>query len=162
MLPSAVGNPAVGLAVAGGVVGGVAIAGVGAGVLIASAVDAYAAYKAAMAAYSAGAALGTGAAISGSSYTGIAVIGAISDATNGANFINSFYQRFSVAGLGAAMTVGSLTGVYDTAMFGWAGIPNTIKNWGTVSGFVIRVNSGMFGNIAGQAAPGAVKSSSNP
>ncbi|QRX81622.1 hypothetical protein [Glaciimonas sp. PAMC28666] len=133
---------------------GVATAGVGGG----SVMDVYAAYKAAAAAYSAGTALGTGAAVGGAFYTGGAVVGAINDARYGANFRNSFDQRFSAPGLAAAMTMGGLTGMYSTAMFRWAGTPNTLKNWATVPGFITRVNSVVFGKVAGDAAQGVVNS----
>ncbi|QRX81631.1 hemagglutinin repeat-containing protein [Glaciimonas sp. PAMC28666] len=137
-----------------------ALAGTGAG--IATAADVYAAYKAAAAAYSMGTALGTGMAVGGASYTGSAVGGAAYDKFfNRQNFSNGFDQRFSYLGLGVAMTAGGLTSMYSTAMFGWAGVPNTFKNWVTVPGFVIRINSGVFGKAAGGAAQGAVKSSTN-
>ncbi|MGS0742578.1 hypothetical protein ACVBEF_12185 [Glaciimonas sp. GG7] len=163
VLPGAVGNPVVGLAVAGAVTGGLTIAGTGTGAVIASATDVYAAYKAAMAGYSTGAALRTGVATGGgASYTGMAAGGAVYDkVTQGQNIAEGLDQQFSISGLATAMTVGGLTSMYGTAMFGWAGVPNSITNWVTVPGFIIRANSGVFGSVAGQAVQGAVKSSSD-
>ena len=51
--------------------------------------------------------------------------------------------------------------MYSTAMFGWAGIPNSIKNVTTLPGFVIRMNSGVAGKAAGSATQEAVKSSTS-
>ncbi|PUA18097.1 hypothetical protein [Glaciimonas sp. PCH181] len=134
----------------------------GTGAVAGSAVEAYVAYRAATAAYSAGTALGTGMAVSGGIYTLGAGAGAFKDHyTTGENIGTAFDQRFSYPGLGVAMAVGGLTGMYSTAMFGWAGTPNTIKNWATVPGFITRFNSGVFGKVAGDAAQGAVKSSAN-
>ncbi|WP_211465757.1 hemagglutinin repeat-containing protein, partial [Collimonas silvisoli] len=135
----------------------------GAGPLSAGAMDAYAAYKAAAAAYSPGAALGTGMAVGGASYTGGALGSAVFDRFYGTGqpIGAGFDQRFSYLGLGVAMTAGGLTSMYSTAMFGWAGVPNTFKNWATLPGFIIRVNSGVIGKAAGGAAQGAVKSSPN-
>src|SRR5450830_129242 len=162
-LPAAKGNPALGLAAAGAITGGVTLAGAGTGVVIAGMVDAWSAYKAASAAYSMGAALGTGAAASGGVYTlGAAANAAYDQYRNTQNFSDGFNQRFSYPGLGAAMTIGGLTGTYSTAMFSWAGVPNAISNWATLPGFVIRTNSTVLGNVAGQAAQGAVKQSINP
>lgn len=81
---------------------------------------------------------------------------------NNENFGAGFDQRFSFPGLTAAMTVGGLAGMCGTAMFGWAAIPNAIKNLATAPGIVTRVNSGAWGNVAHQAAQGAAKQSSNP
>ncbi|QRX81613.1 hypothetical protein [Glaciimonas sp. PAMC28666] len=134
---------------------GVATAGVGGG----SVMDVYAAYKAAAAAYSAGAALGTGAAVSGTTYTvGAGAVAGYDKFFNQKNFSTGFDQRFSYPGLAAAMAIGGLTGMYSTAMFGWAGTPNTLKNWATVPGLITRVNSGVFGKVAGDAAQGVVNS----
>ncbi|QRX81620.1 hypothetical protein [Glaciimonas sp. PAMC28666] len=134
----------------------------GTGAVAGSAVEAYAAYRAAAAAYSAGTALGTGMAVSGGIYTAGAAVNAGIDQVFGTGqpFGTGFSQRFSYPGLGAAMTAGGLIGMYGTAMFSWAGVPNALGNWLTLPGFVIRTNSAVFGNVAGQAAQGAVKSSS--
>jgi filamentous hemagglutinin len=162
-LPGAVGNPALGLAAAGLVTGGTAFAGAGMGAAIAGAMDAYAAYKAAQASYWMGTALGTGAAVGGASYTGGAVGSAVYDRIFGSGqaISTGFDQRFSYPGLTAATTVGGLTGMYGTAMFGWAGIPNSFTNWATIPGFVIRANSTIAGKAAGSAAQAAVNSSTN-
>jgi len=163
-LPAAEGNTALGLATAGVVTGGLALAGAGSGVVIAGAVDAWTAYRAASAAYSQGAALGTGMAIGGVSYTGSAAFSAWIDQKFGSGqaFDAGFEQRFSYPGLVAATMVSGLVGMYSTAMFGWAGIPNSITNLATIPGFVIRVNSGVAGKVAGSAAQGAVNSSAKP
>ncbi|KAF3997986.1 hemagglutinin repeat-containing protein [Glaciimonas immobilis] len=136
-----------------------ALAGTAAG--IASAAEIYAAYKAAAAAYSMGTALGTGMAVGGGSYTGSAAAGAVYERLfgTGQDFSTGFDQRFSYSGLAAATTVGGLTGMYGTAMFGWAGVPNSIKNLATLPGFIIRANSVVAGKAAGSAAQAAVKPS---
>lgn len=72
-----------------------------------------------------------------------------------------FDQRFSYPGLGVAMTVGGLTGMYSTAMFGWAGIPNSFANWASVPDALIRINSGVVGEVTGSAAQAAGDSSIN-
>jgi filamentous hemagglutinin len=155
-LPGAVANPALGLGIAAGLV----TAGTG----TAAVIDAYTAYKAATAAYSMGAALGTGMAIGGASYTGSAALSAAYDQRfgTGQDFSTGFDQRFSYPGLAASMVVGGYTSAYSTAMFGWAGIPNALSNWATVSGAVIRTNSAVFGTFAGQTAQGAVNSHTKP
>ena len=161
-LPAAKGNPALGLAAAGAITGGVTLAGAGTSVVIAGMVDAWSAYKAASAAYSMGAALGTGMAVGAGTYTGGAVAGATFDKFfKQKDFTTEFNQRFSYPGLAAATTIGGLTGMYSTAMFGWAGIPNSIKNVTTLPGFVIRMNSGVAGKAAGSATQEAVKSSTS-
>ena len=162
-LPGAVGNPMLGLAALGTVTGGAALAGVGTGVMIAGVVDAWTAYRAASAAYSMGAALGTGMAVGGVSYTGGAGGSAVYDRIFGSGQAISagFDQRFSYPGLAAATTVGGLTGMYSTAMFGWAGISNSFTNWATIPGVIIRINSGVFGKLAGGAVQRAVQSSNN-
>ena len=131
----------------------------GTGAVAGSAVEAYAAYKAAAAAYSAGTALGTGAVVGGVFYTGGAALSSVFDKNT--SFGNAFDQRFSYPGLAAAMTVGGLTGMYSTAMFSWAGVPNSITNLATLPGFIIRVNSGVAGKAAGNAAQSVVNSSAN-
>ncbi|HWW06822.1 MAG TPA: hypothetical protein VNZ60_16140, partial [Collimonas sp.] len=137
---------------------GIAGAIAGAGPLSAGAMDAYAAYKAAAAGYSQGAALGTGMAVGGASYTGSAIYAGM---RSDQDFYTAFNQHFSYSGLAAATTIGGLTGMYGTAMFGWAGIPNSIKNVATLPGFIIRFNSGVFGKAAGSATQGAINSSAN-
>ncbi|HWW06824.1 hypothetical protein [Collimonas sp.] len=108
---------------------GIAGAIAGAGPLSAGAMDAYAAYKAAAAGYSRGLALGSGMAIGGASYTGGAAGGAFYDKVmKGQSVAAGFDQRFSYPGLGAAMAVGGLTGMYSTAMFGWAGLAYQIPS----------------------------------
>ena len=167
-LPGAVGNPALGLGLAaatatGGLalVAGPELAAAGASVVKFGG-DAWAAYRAASAAYSMGAALGTGAVIGGGSYTLSAGASAIKDYfITGQSIGTGFNQRFSYPGLGAAMTVGGLTGMYGTAMFSWAGVPNAIGNLATVPGAVIRINSAVLGQAAGRAAQSAVNSSTN-
>ncbi|PUA18089.1 hypothetical protein C7W93_19890 [Glaciimonas sp. PCH181] len=114
---------------------------------------------AAAAAYSAGAALGTGAVVGGAFYTGGAALSSVFDKNT--SFGNAFDQRFSYPGLAAAMTVGGLTGMYSTAMFSWARVPNSITNLATLPGFIIRVNSGVAGKVAGNAAQAVVNSSAN-
>ena len=160
-LPGSRGNPALGLATAGLVTGGAALAGVGTATTIAGVMDAWTAYRAASAAYSTGAALGTGVAVGGASYTGAALASSIYDRFygTGQSISIGFDQRFSFPGLGTAMTVGGLTGMYSTAMFGWAGIPNSFTNWASVPGVIIRINSGVAGKAAGSAAQAAVNSS---
>lgn len=155
-LPGAVGNPALGLGTAAVLTGGLALAGAGTGVVIGGAMDAYAAYKAANASYWMGTALGTGAVVGGASYTGGAALSSVLD--KNASFGNAFDQRFSYPGLAAAMTVGGLTGMYGTAMFGWAGVPNGLPNIATLPGFIIRANSFLLGQSAGRAAQAAVNS----
>jgi len=143
---------------AAGIAGAISVPGV----LVAGA-DAYAAYKAASAAYSMGTALGTGMVVGGASYTGGALGSEVYDRFYGTQqpIGAGFDQRFSYPGLAAATTIGGLTGMYGTAMFGWAGVPNTFKNWVTLPGFVIRVNSGVFGKVTGSATQGAINSSAN-
>ncbi|WP_231649627.1 hemagglutinin repeat-containing protein, partial [Ralstonia syzygii] len=160
-LPGAVANPAVGLGAAAVVTGGLAVAAIGPATITAFGADALAAYKAAQAGYSLTAAAATGAVVSGASYTGMAAISAAYDQRFGSGqpFGAGFDQRFSIPGLGAAMAVGGLTATYNSAMFGWAGVPNAFGNWATLPGGIIRGNSIVFGNIAGKAAQGAVKSS---
>lgn len=137
------------MATAGVITGGLALAGAGSVVVITGAVDAWTAYRAASAAYSQGAALGTGMAVGGASYTGGAVGSAFYDRVFGSGqaISTGFDQRFSYPGLTAATTVGGLTGMYSTAMFGWAGIPNSFTNWLTIPGAVIRINSGVAGKV---------------
>ncbi|WP_211455203.1 hypothetical protein [Collimonas antrihumi] len=142
---------------------GLAGAIAGAGPLSGAAMDVYAAYKAAAAGYSPGTALGTGAAVSGGFYTlGVGAEALKDYYATGQNIVSGFEQRFSYPGLATAMAVGAPVGMYSTAMFSWAGVPNALGNWLTLPGFIIRANSTMFGNVAGQAAQGAVKQSTNP
>jgi hypothetical protein len=122
--------------------------------------NAYIAYRTASAAYSLAAASVTGAAVSGGFYTGGAVAGAFLDPNSSSQDLYSrFSERFSYTGLGAAMTVGAVTGPYATAMFRWAGVPNVLSNATTWPGAVIRINSLAMGQGAGRAAQGKVKSS---
>jgi len=155
-LPGAVGNPVLGLAAAGAITGGAALAGVGMDAVIGGAMNTYAAYKAAQASYWMGTALGTGAVVGGASYTGSAALSSVLD--KNASFGNAFDQRFSYPGLAAAMTVGGLTGMYGTAMFGWAGVLNGLPNIATLPGFIIRANSFALGQSAGRATQAAVNS----
>jgi filamentous hemagglutinin len=159
-LPGAVGNPALGLGTATVLTGGLALAGAGTGATIAGAMNAWTAYKAAQATYFMGTALGTGAAVGGASYTGSAAFSAWIDQKfgTGQTFSTGFDQRFSYPGLAAATTVGGLTGMYSTAMFGWAGVSNAFGNWATVPGAVIRINSTAMGQAGGRAAQAAVNS----
>ena len=167
-LPASEGNPTVGLTVAalsvtGGLAGTASELTVVGRSIVKVAVDAWTAYRNASAAYSMGAAAGTGAVIGGSSYTGSAVIGALYNHRFGSGqlFEEGFDQRFSPSGLGASVAVGSVTGVYSTAMFRWAGIPNALTNVTTAPGAVIRVNSAVMGKSAGSAAQGAFQTSTN-
>jgi filamentous hemagglutinin len=122
---------------------------------------AWTSYRTASAAYSLAAASGTGAVVGGGSYTGGVLAGAIIDNYfgSGQNIGSGFLQGFSYSGLGAAMTVGAVTGMYGTTMFRWAGLPNALSNAATLPGAVIRINSVAMGQGAGRAAQGAVKSS---
>lgn len=121
---------------------------------------AVAAYQQASAGYSLIAASGTGAVISGATYSGGAALGAYADVFSGrsTDLETAFAQRFSYSGLATATTVGAATGVYGTAMFQWAGVPNTLSNLKTLPGAIIRLNSMVLGQSAGRAAQGAVTS----
>ena len=156
-LPGAVGNPALGLGTAAVLSGGIAFAGVGTGAIIGGAMDAWAAYRAANAAYSMGTALGTGAVVGGASYTAAAAFNAWVDQNFGTGqpFLTGFDQRFSYLGLTAATAVSGLTGMYSTAMFSWAGVPNAFANWATIPGAIIRINSTAMGQAGGRAAQAA-------
>jgi filamentous hemagglutinin len=139
--------------------GGLAVAAYGSEIL-AGASEAFAAYKAAQAGYSLTAAAATGAAMSGGSYTLGAVVSAISDApTAGQSFSGGFDQKFSLAGLAAASTVGAYNSIFGTSMLSWAGIPNSLSNILTISGAVIRLNNIVLGQVVGRAAQGAVNQS---
>ncbi|MBY8608325.1 hemagglutinin repeat-containing protein [Burkholderia arboris] len=161
-LPGSVANPTAGLVIAGGLVtAGLApeiIAGGSAGVSYAQ--DLFAAYKAAQAGYSLTTAAMTGAVASGTLYTGGNAAGAYMDyRKNGVDFIDSFDQRFSYAGLATAATFGAYANMFTTSMFNWAGIANSLTNIATVPGFVIRGVKLAVGQTAGRAAQAAVKSS---
>lgn len=162
VLPGSTATPATGLAIAGGLV----TAGLGPEILsgaataVSYAQDLFAAYKAAQAGYSLTTAAATGATASGTLYTGGAAAGAYMDyRKNGADFIDSFDQRFSYAGLATAATFGAYSTMFSTAMFNWAGIPNSIQNVTTIPGVVIRGTNLAIGQTAGKAAQAAVKSS---
>eukprot|EP01022_Parablepharisma_sp_SALTPOND_P000586 TRINITY_DN1031_c0_g1_i2.p1 TRINITY_DN1031_c0_g1~~TRINITY_DN1031_c0_g1_i2.p1 ORF type:complete len:2482 (+),score=739.97 TRINITY_DN1031_c0_g1_i2:3125-10570(+) len=161
-LPAATGNPALGLGTAAVLTGGIGFAGIGTQAIVGGVVDAWTAYRAANAAYWMGTALGTGATVGGASYTGSAAIGAWIDQKFGSGqaFSAGFDQRFSYLGLTAATTVGGLTGMYNTAMFGWAGVPNSFGNWLTVPGAIVRINSTAMGQAGGRAAQAAANSNS--
>ena len=126
--------------------------------MIAGGVDAWTAYKAATASYWMGTALGTGGVVSGASYTGSAAFSAWIDPKfgTGQSFGAGFEQRFSYPGLSAAISVGALTGMYSTAMFSWAGVPNAFGNWATLPGAVIRINSIAMGQAGGRATQAVV------
>lgn len=115
-------------------------------------------YKAATATYSLAAAAGTGAVISGTTYTaGVGASAFKGWYYSGQEFKKTFEENFSYAGLGAAMAVGAASGAYGTAMFGWAGAANGIGNVATLPGAIIRVNGLAISQAAGRAAEGAVK-----
>ncbi|CAM2170478.1 membrane hypothetical protein [Paraburkholderia sacchari] len=161
-LPGAIANPKAGLAIASGLVtAGLAPEIVAGGASAASyAQDLFAAYRAAQAGYSLTTAAATGAAASGTLYTGGAAAGAYLDyRKNGADFMDSFDQRFSYTGLATAATFGAYSNIFTTSMFNWAGIPNSIQNVTTVPGIVIRGTKLAIGQTAGKAAQAAVKSS---
>ncbi|MBF8176528.1 hemagglutinin repeat-containing protein [Herminiimonas contaminans] len=133
------------------------------GKLAASTLDMWNAYRAASAAYSSGAALGTGVTVGGVSYTASAAFNALYDERFGSGqpFGVGFDQRFSYGGLGTSAAIGGLTGLYGTAMFGWAGVPNSITNVMTLPGAIIRINSALLGKTAGEAMHSILKSSNN-
>jgi filamentous hemagglutinin len=108
--------------------------------------------------YSFTSAAATGAAASGTLYTGSAAAGAYMDYRNGGDFSNSFDQRFSYAGLATAATFGAYSNIFTTQMFNWAGVPNSIQNASSIPGFVIRGVKLALGQTAGKAAQAAVKS----
>jgi filamentous hemagglutinin len=161
-LPGSTANPAAGLAIAGGLV----TAGLGPEIVSGAATavsygkDLLAAYKAAQAGYSLTTAAATGATASGTLYTGGAAGGAYMDyRKNGADYMDSFDQRFSYVGLATAATFGAYSNMFATSMFNWAGIPNSIQNVTTVPGIVIRGTNLAIGQTVGKAAQAAVKSS---
>ncbi|GAB6852583.1 hypothetical protein [Paraburkholderia kururiensis] len=161
-LPGSTATPQVGLAIAGGVVtAGVGPEIVAGGAAAASyAQDLFAAYKAAQAGYSLTAAAATGALGTGVTYTGVAGVGAAADTYfHGANFSDSFNNRFSVVGLAAASVFGAYSNIFATSMYGWAGVPNSIRNVTTIPGIVIRGTKLALGQPVGKAAQAAVKSS---
>ena len=152
-------STATGLGVTALLTGGSAIGAYGPQ-LLAGAEDAFAAYQAAQAGYSLTTAAATGAAVSGVTYTASAGAGAAYNyLSTGANFSSSFDQKFSLAGLAAASTVGAYTNIFSTSMFNLAGIPNSFSNILTLPGAVIRVNGLALGQAAGKAAQGAVNQS---
>ena len=55
------------------------------------------------------------------------------------------------------MAVGAVGGVYQTQMFQWAGIPNTLGNWLTGEGAVIRINKTAVGVATGKATQAAIQ-----
>lgn len=63
--------------------------------------------------------------------------------------------------MAGSMVIGSAPGIYGTAMFRWAGIPNAFSNVTTVPGAVIRVNSAAMGKAAGSAAQDPFRESTN-
>ncbi|GAB2568074.1 hypothetical protein [Dyella jejuensis] len=144
---------------------GVAAAEAGTAVAIASAPavaawgqEAWAAYRIAAQGYSLGAAAGTGAVVSGATYTGGAAIGAGSDwYSNGSNFSSAFDQRFSIYALIGTMGIGALGGVYQTAMFQGANVANAMSNLKTTEGVVIRVNQMMMSTSAKKAIQAATR-----
>lgn len=163
-LPGSTATPATGLAIAGGLV----TAGLGPEIVSGAATavsygqDLLAAYKAAQAGYSLATAALTGGAVSSGIYTAAAAASAFANYyQSGENFGSSFSQRFSVAGGGAAATVGAFNSMFATSMFSWAGIPNGISNALTLPGFVIRANSLALGQAGGKAAQGAVQQSNS-
>ena len=136
----------------------------GVGMLAAAAVgpEAYAAYKAAQAGYSLTTAATTGTVASGVTYTGVAAAGAAADAFfRGANFSDSFGDRFSVAGLAAASLFGAYSNMFATSMYGWAGVPNSIENVSTIPGIVIRGTKLALGQTVGRATQAIVDSDSS-
>ncbi|MDN7180722.1 hypothetical protein M0D69_22525 [Caballeronia sp. SEWSISQ10-4 2] len=158
-LPGSTANPMLGLGLTAGLTGGLGIAAYGPE-LLAGISDAFAAYKAAQAGYSLTTAAMTGAAVSGGSYTAAAAANATYNYFNtGQSFTSSFEQKFSLAGLAAASTVGAYNSMFGTSMFSWAGIPNSIANITTVPGLVIRLNGIALGQVAGKAAQAAVNQS---
>nr|WP_321839593.1 hypothetical protein [Paraburkholderia bannensis] len=121
--------------------------------------EAIAAYKAAQAAYSTTSAALTGAGISSAIYTGSATVGAaIDQRLHGADFYSSFDQRFSVAGVATAATVGAYTNVFATSMIQWAGLPNSMQRLTTIPGVVIQGNKLAIGQAAGKAGQAMVNS----
>jgi filamentous hemagglutinin len=121
--------------------------------------EAYLAYKAAQAGYSLTTAALTGGAISGGIYTGGVATGAALSKFQGGSFGDTFSQNFSTAGLATAVVFGAYGNMGAVSMFELAGIPNSIKNWGTVEGAVIRANKFVIGQTAGKAAQAIANSS---
>ncbi|APD13294.1 hypothetical protein RO07_10215 [Pandoraea pulmonicola] len=160
-LPGAIANPKAGLVIAGGLVTvGLApelVAGASAGTAYGQ--DLLAAYKAAQAGYSLTTAAATGAVTTGVTYIGVAGTGAAADSLfHGANFSDSFNDRFSVAGLAGASVFGAYSNMFATSMFGWAGVPNSIANITTIPGVVIRGTNFALGQTVGKAIQAVVKS----
>ena len=121
--------------------GGAALAVAAAPATLAWGQEAWAAYQVATQSYSLGSAVGTGALVSGATYTGGATTGAFIDwRYNGANFGAAFDQRFSPYGLVGTMIIGAAGGAYQTSMFQAANVANTWKNIFTVEGAMIRGN----------------------
>jgi hypothetical protein len=58
--------------------------------------------------------------------------------------------------LAAATIIGAYKGAVTTSMFHWAGVPNSISNFFTMPGFLIRLNSLILGKVVGTAAQAAV------
>ncbi|HEY4297368.1 MAG TPA: hypothetical protein VGM85_12920 [Paraburkholderia sp.] len=119
--------------------------------------EVYAAYKAAQTGYSLLSAAWTGAGVSGTTYLVSTAAQAYFGAPDAQSFLTSFNQRFSATGLAAASTVGAATAMFNTSMFGWAGVPNSISNVSTIPGFVTRANGLALGQTAGRAAQAAVQ-----
>jgi len=107
----------VGPLIGAGVIGSAATIG-------ATAESSWAAYRAATAAYNLAAGAGTSAVISGSFYVGGVVVGAIMDGNN--TFAESFAGNFDPYALMSSAVIGSFGGVFNTQMFNWARIPNSI------------------------------------
>lgn len=123
--------------------------------------EAIAAYKAAQAAYSMTTAAITGAGISSGIYTGSAVISGPVAQYQGGSYSDAFNQNFSVAGLATAAAFGAANNMAAVSMYEWAGVPNSIRNWGTIPGAVIQTNKLAIGQIAGKAAQAIVDSNSS-
>lgn len=167
-LPGSLASPALGLGIATTLTGGMAAVGAAPRLATAAAAggkyvaDFYNAYKAAQAGYSLTTAAISGAAVSGAVYTGSAVSLATLDAYSARrNFSDAFSDRFTPTGLAVSVTVGGVTSVFGTAMYGWAGVVNSWKNVTTVPGIVIRGNKFVLGQAAGNAAQGAVEHKHN-
>ncbi|WP_333676521.1 hypothetical protein [Dyella sp.] len=120
---------------------GTAVAVAAAPATIARGQEAWAAYQVATANYSLTAGMGTSAVMSGVTYTGGAVYGALGDSwSTGTGFGEAFDHRFSFVGLSGTMAVGALGGAFQTTMFQAANVANTWKNFSTIEGAVIRGN----------------------
>ena len=132
---------------------GLALASVGsAGEVPAIGANAFNAYRAAMASYSLTAAAGTGAGISAVTYIGGLAATSGYAYLHGGSFANEFSSQFSGYRLVSSMMIGAGSSMANTAMFGWAGIPNSISNITTVPGAVIRGNVLGISQAVGAAA----------